>query len=171
MYVVEEGFARVIRGMILQALNGVVGRGDGQICAADLTAGQTQRLERLGRRHFVDKVQIDVEQGRLAGLLADNVVLPDLLKQCAWGWCLASFPISAHALTPSDTGARQPLPVPTMTAVPSSRPQIWECPSAALTIERARAGNGRTKRVLSSDATVTRGSSATAVSWPCHHDP
>ena len=44
----------------------VVHRGDGQVWPAHRAAGQAQAVERLGRRHLVDEVQIDVQQRRLA---------------------------------------------------------------------------------------------------------
>ena len=40
-----------------------------------------KRLERLGAGHFVDELQIDVEQVRLAGRGAHDVAVPDLLGQ------------------------------------------------------------------------------------------
>ena len=46
----------------------VVGRGHGQLGPADLAAGQPQALERLGAGHFVDQVQIDVQDRLLARL-------------------------------------------------------------------------------------------------------
>ena len=59
----------------------VVHGGQGQVGAADPAAGQPQPVERLGRRDLVDEVEIDVEEVGLALLVADEVGVPDLLRQ------------------------------------------------------------------------------------------
>ena len=46
----------------------VVGRGHGQLRPAHPAAGQPQSLERLGAGHFVDQVQVDVQDRLLARL-------------------------------------------------------------------------------------------------------
>ena len=58
----------------------VIGRGHGPLGPADLAAGQPQPLERLGAGHFVDQLQVDVEDRLLARFGVDDVVVPDLLE-------------------------------------------------------------------------------------------
>ena len=88
--VAVEGVQLLLRDRILDRQRAVgrgdvvVGRGDRQVGAADLAAVQAQALERLRRRDLVDEVQVDVEERRLAGLLAYDVVLPDFLEQRPW---------------------------------------------------------------------------------------
>ena len=55
----------------------VVGRGHGPLGPADLAAGQPQPFEGLGAGHFVDQVQVDVQNRLLAGLGVDDVIVPD----------------------------------------------------------------------------------------------
>src|SRR5690242_21432126 len=44
-------------------------------------AREPQPVEGLRRRHLVHEVQVDVEQVRLAGRTADDVLVPHLLRQ------------------------------------------------------------------------------------------
>ena len=50
---------------------------------ADLAAGEAQALERLRAGHFVDQVQVDVQNRLPAGLVVDDVLVPDFFEQCA----------------------------------------------------------------------------------------
>ena len=54
-----------------------------QLRPADLAAGQAQALERLRAGHFMDEVQIDVEDRLLAGFGMNDVAVPDLLEHGA----------------------------------------------------------------------------------------
>jgi hypothetical protein len=47
-----------------------------------------QALERLWRRHLMHQVEVDVEQGRLVLLFADDMLFPDFLEQGFCGHCL-----------------------------------------------------------------------------------
>ena len=58
----------------------VVDRRDSEVRAAHGAAGQAQALKRLRRRHLVHEVQIDIKERRLAGLLAHDVRVPDLVE-------------------------------------------------------------------------------------------
>ena len=68
---IEDG-QRAVRGG-----NAVVGGGDGEIGTPHLEAALAQALEGLGRRHLMDQVQVDEEQGRSAGALVDYVRVPE----------------------------------------------------------------------------------------------
>jgi hypothetical protein len=46
----------------------------------DLAAGGTQPIKRLRRSNFVNEVQIDVDERRLVGGLADDVRVPKLFE-------------------------------------------------------------------------------------------
>ncbi|GAA3082013.1 hypothetical protein GCM10020254_27990 [Streptomyces goshikiensis] len=59
----------------------VLGR-DGEVQAADLAAGLPQALEGLGAGHLVQQVKIDEEEVGLALGAPDDVVVPDLLREC-----------------------------------------------------------------------------------------
>ncbi len=55
----------------------MVGRGHGELGAANLATGQTQALEGLGAGDFVNQLQIDVEDRLLSGLGRDDMLVPD----------------------------------------------------------------------------------------------
>ena len=59
----------------------VVGCGEGGIRPPHAAAGQSQPLEGLRARHFMDEVPVDVEQRQFAGRGADDVGVPDLVVQ------------------------------------------------------------------------------------------
>jgi hypothetical protein len=59
----------------------VVGGGDGQVRSPHATPGQPQPLERLGRGHLVDQMQVDEEQVRLARCGADDVPVPEFFAE------------------------------------------------------------------------------------------
>src|SRR3954470_10857769 len=61
----------------------VIHRRDCQVGASDGPAREPKRLERLRRRDLVNEVEIDVQEIRQALRAADDVVLPDLVEQCA----------------------------------------------------------------------------------------
>src|ERR1019366_8258279 len=64
--------------------NAVVGGGDGEIGTPHLEAALAQALEGLGRRHLVDQVQVDEQQGGSAGALVDYVGVPEFFDDGAW---------------------------------------------------------------------------------------
>ena len=62
--------------------SGGSGRGCGELAGiADLAPGQPQTLERLGRGHLVDEVQVDEKQVRLAFRGTDHMGVPQLLGE------------------------------------------------------------------------------------------
>jgi hypothetical protein len=62
----------------------VVGRRDGPLRVADPQAARPKPGERLGRGDLVNEVKIDGKDGRRSLVLADDVVVPDLLDDRAW---------------------------------------------------------------------------------------
>ena len=50
---------------------------------ADLAAGQAQALEGLRARHLMDEVAVDIEQAGAVVLAVDDVVVEDLVVECA----------------------------------------------------------------------------------------
>src|ERR1019366_7644141 len=75
---VGDGQRAVRRG------NAVVGGGDGEIGSPPLEAALAETLEGLGRRHLVDQVQVDKQQGGSAGALVDYVRVPEFFDDGAW---------------------------------------------------------------------------------------
>ena len=71
---VENRQAAVGRGDI------VVDRRERPLGPANLAAGETEALERLRAGHFVDQVQVDVQNRLPAGLVVDDVVVPDFFE-------------------------------------------------------------------------------------------
>ena len=70
----------------------VVGRGQGEVGAADGAPGQAQAVEGLGRGDLVDQVEVDVEQvGLVAGAGVDDVLVPHLLGQRVLAACPTSW--------------------------------------------------------------------------------
>ena len=63
--------------------NVVILRGEREIGAPHRSTGIAQAVEGLCARHLMDEVQIDVQQVRLAVGTANDVRIPDLLRQCA----------------------------------------------------------------------------------------
>ena len=59
----------------------VLGR-DGEVEAAHLAAVLTEPVEGLGAGHLVQQVQIDEEEVGLALCAPDDMVVPDLLREC-----------------------------------------------------------------------------------------
>ena len=53
---------------------------ESQIRPPNLAAGQPQTLERLRRSHFMHEVQVDIEQVRLTLRTADQVLVPNFLR-------------------------------------------------------------------------------------------
>ena len=62
----------------------MVGGGEGEIGPADFQAALAQALEGLRRSDFVDQVQIDVEQRGRAGLLVDDMGVPEFFDDGTW---------------------------------------------------------------------------------------
>lgn len=60
----------------------VVLGGDGEVEPPDLAAGLPQALEGLGAGHLVQQVQINEEEVGLALGAPDDMVVPDLLREC-----------------------------------------------------------------------------------------
>ncbi len=58
----------------------VVGRGNGQLGPTNPAASQPQSFEGLGAGHFVDQMQVDVQDRLLAGFGLDNVGVPDFFE-------------------------------------------------------------------------------------------
>ena len=59
--------------------------GDVAVGAAELAAGEAQALEGLRGCDLVDELEVDVEDGGLAGGLGDDVLLPDFFEHGARG--------------------------------------------------------------------------------------
>jgi hypothetical protein len=74
---IDDGQRAVRRG------NAVVGGGDGEIGTPHLEAALAQALEGLGRRHLLDQVQVDEQQGGSAGALVDYVRVPEFFNDSA----------------------------------------------------------------------------------------
>ena len=60
----------------------VVLGGDGEVGTAHLAAGLAEAVERLRAGHLVQQVQIDEEEVGLALRAPDDMVVPDLLREC-----------------------------------------------------------------------------------------
>src|SRR5579875_879434 len=63
----------------------VIHGGQGAVGTAHAAVVQPQAVESLGGRDLVDVVHVDIEDGGFAGLLADDVGVPDFVEQGAWG--------------------------------------------------------------------------------------
>ncbi len=59
----------------------VIDRGQGEVGAAHRSPREAQTLEGLRRGHLVDQVQVYVQQVRLAGRGADQMLVPHFLEQ------------------------------------------------------------------------------------------
>ena len=62
----------------------VVDGGDGAKGLAKSTAGCAKAIERLWRSDLVNKVQVDVQDGKPTVRLANQMSSPDLFKQSSW---------------------------------------------------------------------------------------
>ena len=51
---------------------------------ADFAAREAQALKGLWAGHFMDQVQVNVEQSRFPNFVAHNMGIPDLLKKRTW---------------------------------------------------------------------------------------
>ena len=60
----------------------MIDRGDGPLRPSHLPPCQPQGLESLRAGHFVDEVQVDIEDRLLAAFGVDDVVVPDFLEHC-----------------------------------------------------------------------------------------
>ena len=74
---IDDRQAAVGRGHV------VIDGGHGPLGPANLAAGKPQPLERLRAGHFVDQLEIDVENRLFPRLGVDDVVVPDLLEHRA----------------------------------------------------------------------------------------
>ena len=77
------GRGRVVRGR------------DGLVRPPDRQPARAEAGEGLGARDLVDEVEVDREDGRRAGLLGDDVVVPDLLDERAAVRMAAVMPLAA----------------------------------------------------------------------------
>jgi hypothetical protein len=62
--------------------DGMIHRGDGALGTPDLQAALAQAGKGLGGGHFVDEMQVDIQNGRSLGLFGDDMRLPDFFKEC-----------------------------------------------------------------------------------------
>jgi len=76
-HLVEDGYVERGGG------HAVVDGGHGLLRPPDLQPALPQPGERLRRGDFVDQVQVDIEQGRAMGRLGHDVVVPNLVDNCA----------------------------------------------------------------------------------------
>jgi hypothetical protein len=84
----QRGFRIADAELAVGGRDVVVGHCERELGTAYAPAGFAQTLERLGARNLVNQMAIDVENARLAGLLVDEVALPDFIVQrarCACG--------------------------------------------------------------------------------------
>ena len=141
-------------GSVIGAVHGrhvVIHRRDGEIGAPHAPPVEPQPVERLRRGHLVDQVQVDVEQRRLAGLLADDVRVPDLLEQrlapsdvsTAAGYDPNTFSCSASARACS----RAPPVITRVERVPGEHRVEAVPPRRATGSAARRAGRGRRRCV------------------------
>jgi len=79
----ELGPCEVVADRPGQGRDVVIHRRHRQLRSADAPSTEAEALERLRRGDLVHEMEVDVEQGRLAGLLADDVALPE---RRALGW-------------------------------------------------------------------------------------
>ena len=104
----------------------VVGGGDGEVGAVHAPTGQAQPVEGLGRGDLVDQVEVDEEDVRLLRAPgADDVAVPDLLRQCAGLGHGGQAPISTISTRRLPRGAAYSTVSPTAwpsSACPSGRP-------------------------------------------------
>ena len=82
--------------------DGVVGGRDGLGRSADREAALAEPREGLRRGHLVDEVEVDGQDGRGAGVLADNVVVPDLVddrarRAAVTGWLEVMVRVALHS--------------------------------------------------------------------------
>jgi hypothetical protein len=64
----------------------VIDGGYGAQRLPDSPAGRTQPIEGLRGGDFVNEVEINVKEWQPTGRLADQVSVPDFVKQRAWSW-------------------------------------------------------------------------------------
>ena len=62
----------------------VVGHGQGAIRSPHPAMRRAQAGEGLRRRHLVDEVQVDVEDGLAVRVFRDDMGVPDLFVECLW---------------------------------------------------------------------------------------
>ena len=62
----------------------MIHRGNGFIGAADFESTLTQTGEGLRRGHFMDEVQVNIENGWGVRLFSNNVRVPDFLEKSFW---------------------------------------------------------------------------------------
>ncbi len=84
----------------------VVLGGDGEVGAPHRPAGLAQAVERLRAGHLVEQVQVDEEEVGLAFGAPDDVVVPDLLRECP----CHRFPSGRPHCRPNSTVYAAPVP-------------------------------------------------------------
>ncbi len=77
----QLGFRLVDAGLTIARRDVVVAHGHRRVGPAHLAAGEAQPLESLRRRHFMDQVQIDIDEVRALALWGDDMTVPDLVEQ------------------------------------------------------------------------------------------
>src|SRR5437879_5714510 len=86
--------------------NAVVEGGNSQIAAADFEPALAQSLEGLRGRDLVDQVKVDIEQRGCAGLLVDDVGIPEFFDNRTWhNLSDRSLAVAARYATLSNGGA------------------------------------------------------------------
>ena len=64
--------------------NVVVDRRQRQFRSANRPAGEAEAFKRLRARNFVHQMQVDIQNRLPAGLVVDDVIVPDFFEQCTW---------------------------------------------------------------------------------------
>ena len=82
---VEDGQRAVVRR------RGVIRRGDGPLWVAHGQAATSKTFEGLRAGDLVDEVEVDAKDRGSPGLLVDDMVVPDLLDECARRACGADM--------------------------------------------------------------------------------
>ena len=67
----------------------MIGSGERAVRTTNCAPIQTQSVERLGTGHFVDQVQVDVDEHRLTFGRGDDMFFPDLFEESLGGHDLA----------------------------------------------------------------------------------
>jgi hypothetical protein len=83
----------------------VIDGGNAAVWAANFAAGESQSFEGLRRGHFVQQLEIDIEQGRFALGLGDDVLLPYFFEERSW--CVAHISLSGARVV----GEARPWPI------------------------------------------------------------
>ena len=96
MQLLDRGVVRARQGQA-RGRDRVIHRRQSPVRAVDFPAARAQIRERLRRCHLVHQLQVDVQHGRMARFLPDEMVVPDFIEQ---GGRLAHDPFSDVYLWP-----------------------------------------------------------------------